>query len=259
MKKFFIHRRIRKNILIISLLILILFIFIFIFLYTKSNLSKDNRPNINTGLSNTRKEINEKIYTIEDFSDEYYGKMKVENPEKVFSKGWVAIYDKKSNKEIIKVNSDELAFTLHDGKIKSNILQLPYGEQSNVIYKDFNFDGINDFAIMDGQKSCYHGPSFKVYLGTNGTFIYNEDFTKLAQQYCGMFNVNYEKKEINTMFKSGCCWHEYSDFKVINNIPQLVSKYTEDATMTQKNIVITEERLINNEWVKTIKEVPRKN
>jgi hypothetical protein len=198
----------------------------------------------------------EQIYTIDDFSDNYYGKMKIENPKEVFSKGWITIYDKKSNKEIIKVESEQLTFKLHDGKIKSNILELPYGEQSNIIYKDFNFDGVNDFALMDGQKSCYHGPSFRVYLASKGTFIYDENFTRLAQQYCGMFNVDYEKKEINTMTKSGCCWHEYSDYKIINNIPQLVSKRTEDSTIKKDVMFITDEKLVNDKWVVTNREVP---
>ena len=77
----------------------------------------------------------------------------------------MAIYQKKTNRQLIKINSDELVGDTEDGKIKANVHELPYGEQSAIIYEDFNFDDIKDFAIMDGQNSCYHGPSFQIYLG----------------------------------------------------------------------------------------------
>lgn len=168
----------------------------------------------------------EPIYTIDNFSDNYYGKVQAENEELVFRKGWIAIYDKKNDEELIKLYSNELAFDLHDGKVKANILSIPYGEQSLIQYQDFNFDGINDFAIMDGQFGCYHTPSFRVYLASEGSFLFNEDFTQLAQANCGMFDVDPSKKTISTMTKSGCCWHQYSVYKVENNIPKLISKET---------------------------------
>ena len=173
----------------------------------------------------------QKTFDVQDFSDDYYGKVYLEQPSEVFSKGWVAIYQKKTNRQLIKINSEELVGDTEDGKIKANVHELPYGEQSSIIYEDFNFDGIKDFAIMDGQNSCYHGPSFQIYLGgkLKGQFVLSKSFTRLAQEYCGMFEVNQEEKMISTMTKSGCCWHEYSDYKVINNIPRAVKTVEEDA------------------------------
>jgi hypothetical protein len=52
------------------------------------------------------------------------------NTSEVFSKGWVAIYERKTNKQIIKVISEELALSLHDGKAFANIkITALYGEQ----------------------------------------------------------------------------------------------------------------------------------
>src|SRR6266498_5889224 len=102
----------------------------------------------------------QKIFTVDNFSKGYYGKIQISDTSEVFSKGWVAIYDRKTNKQIIKVVSDELALTLHKGKAVANIKSLPYGEQSLIMYDDFNFDGKKDLAISDGQNSCYHSPSF---------------------------------------------------------------------------------------------------
>jgi hypothetical protein len=61
------------------------------------------------------------IFTVDNFSKDYYGKIQISDTSEVFSKGWVAIYDRRTNKQIIKVASDELALTLHDGKAFANI------------------------------------------------------------------------------------------------------------------------------------------
>ncbi len=107
----------------------------------------------------------------------------------------MAVYERKTKKQLIKVASDELALTLHDGKALANIKSLPYSEQSLIIYEDFNFDGKNDFAISDGQNSCYHGPSFKIYLASPKGFLLSNEFTRLAQEYCACSTLIARKRE----------------------------------------------------------------
>ncbi len=170
------------------------------------------------------------IFTVDDFSKNFSGKIYISDTTQIFSKGWVAILDKKTKKQLIKVNSEELTFDIHNGKVLANIQESPYGEQSQIIYADFNFDGKNDFAIMDGQNSCYHGPSYQIYLSTANGFKLNPDFTRLAQQYCGMFDLNNKEKKINTMTKSGCCWHQYTEFVVENNKPKAIKIIEDDQT-----------------------------
>lgn len=171
----------------------------------------------------------QKNYQVDDFSPAYFGKIHVDDTTQVFSPGWVAIYSRKTGKEILKVESEELALELHEGKVQSNIQQLPYGEQSLIISRDFNFDGRPDLAIEDGQNSCYHGPSFQVYLDSAGTLVPSPDFTRLAQEYCGMFSTDAKARRLSVMTKSGCCWHEYSEFIVKDNAPFLVKRVEEDA------------------------------
>ena len=166
-------------------------------------------------------------FLIDNFSKDYFGKVYIQDTSEVFSKGWVAIYDRHSKKQLIKETSEALALSLHDGKALANIKSLPYGEQSLVMYEDFNFDGKPDFAICNGQFSCYNGPSFEIYLATAKGFVHNADFSRLAQDYCGMFQVNDEDKTISTMTKDGCCWHEFSTFKVINNRPFAINIITQ--------------------------------
>src|SRR5215204_1300965 len=183
----------------------------------------------------------QKTFEVQDFSKDYYGKVYIEKPSEVFSGGWVAIYEKKTNRQLIKLVSDALAGETEDGKIKANVRELPYGEQSVIIYDDFNFDGIKDFALMDGQNSCYGGPSFQIYLAgkVKGAFTLNKSFTRLAQDYCGMFQTDAKEKKIQTMSKSGCCWHQFSEFIVAGNAPKAV-KIVEEEMGFPFNSVSTE-------------------
>ena len=114
----------------------------------------------------------------------------------------------KSNKRVmIKMHTDP-EWNMEDaGYIEG--APVMYDDQSVVYYNDFNFDDHKDFALQDGRNSCYGGPSYQVYLYQKGRFVQNKALTKLAQEKCGMFSVNPQKKTIETMTKTGCCYHEY--------------------------------------------------
>lgn len=136
----------------------------------------------------------------------------------------IIISDKKSKKTVLETYTADFPTYLLDENNKAipNIKELPYGSQSVLLYEDYNFDGIEDFALMNGNNSCYSGPSFDIYLAANNSFIYSESFSALSNDYCGMFQINQKTKTIHTMTKSGCCWHQYSEFKVVNNEPKVV-------------------------------------
>ncbi|QHF04562.1 hypothetical protein N015_19985 [Pseudomonas asturiensis] len=171
-------------------------------------------------------------YTLQDFSDRYRATLEIAAKEDVFRPGVISIYDKTSDQALIRVQSDELVLDTDakTGKVKANVHELPYGEQSVLIYQDFNFDGIKDLALMDGQNSCYHGPSFQVFLGTANGFTHSDSFTQLAQENCGMFGVDEKTREISTMTKSGCCWHQMSTYTVRNGEPLLQTETVIDHT-----------------------------
>lgn len=174
--------------------------------------------------------FSQKTFKVDNFSKDYFGKVFISDTSEVFSQGWIGIYDRNTKNQLIKVKSDELAIELHNGQLLANIKELPYGEQSLIIYEDFNFDGVKDFAIEDGQNSCYHGPSFKIYLADKSGFRLDSDFTRLAQEYCGMFDINRSDSTISTMAKDGCCWHQFSEFKVVNNKLQAIVITEDDKT-----------------------------
>lgn len=156
------------------------------------------------------------VIPMSHFSDDYHATVTIDSKDndEVFKSGVIKVYDH-SNKKIIEVASDELAFEVEDGATPANIKELPYGRQSLLIYDDFNFDGHKDLAIMDGQNSCYHGPSFQIYVATAHGFRLDNDFTRLAQEYCGMFETNAKNKTINVMTKSGCCEHIFETYQVM--------------------------------------------
>ncbi len=156
------------------------------------------------------------VIPLSHFSNDYHATVTIDSKDKdeVFKSGVIKVYDH-SNKKITEVASDELAFDVEDGATPANIKELPYGRQSLLIYDDFNFDGHKDLAIMDGQNSCYHGPSFQIYLATAHGFRLDTNFTRLAQEYCGMFQTNAKNKKINVMTKSSCCDHTYETYQVV--------------------------------------------
>src|SRR5699024_635743 len=146
-----------------------------------------------------------------------------------FSGGWVAVYDKKSGQQLLKIASEDLPADFVDDEVEANVHERPYGKQNVLIYEDFNFDGQKDLAISDGNHSCYGGPSYQIYLADAGGFSFSKSFTKLAQDYCGLFAVNEEDHTLSTMTKSGCCWHQYSVFSIKDNAPYLIKRKEIDA------------------------------
>ncbi|RAJ02257.1 hypothetical protein LX64_03266 [Chitinophaga skermanii] len=193
----------------------------------------------------------QKVFKLDDFSKDYYAKIAVAECDSsgyCSGEGKVEIFSKANNKRILTQESEQLALWLHKGKAVANIKELPYGEQSVLIYEDVNFDGKKDFALCDGQNSCYGGPSFQVYLATTNGFQHSESFTRLAQDYCGMFQIDAKKKEIHTMTKSGCCWHQFSTFKVEGNEPIEWEIIEEDAT-TFPYAGVTIQQRVNHKMV----------
>jgi len=192
--------------------------------------------------------------TVDHFSATYYAQVTVEDTSEVFSKGAVAIFERGNPVPIIEVTSDELAVSLHNGEALANIRELPYGEQSVIIFEDFNFDGKKDFAIENGQNSCYHGPSFQVYLSTLTGFAYSEAFTELAQNYCGMFDVDTTFRTLHTMTKDGCCWHQFSEFIVENNAPKAMHVIEEDARLLPL-VTVNEQKWDGSKMVEKVSRV----
>ncbi len=177
-------------------------------------------------------ESNQRQYQIEDFSDDYSAiiKPKAYDGKDSESNVVIEIVDQKTKKILISQSADiDMDYELENSKalqlgdkISANIVSLPYGEHSVLIYDDFNFDNKPDLAIRDGRYGCYGGPSYQVYLKQGKAFVHSDSFTELAQGNCGFFDIDGESQTLSTMTKSGAAWHQYTDYKVIDNQPVAV-------------------------------------
>lgn len=172
-------------------------------------------------------------YKIDDFSKHFYVKEHFSKTGNTFnptlSKGWIAVYTKSTDALLFKVEKNKQNGYIDKGPLHGKNVPKIYFKQNAFYFKDVNFDKKKDFVIQDGRHSCYGGPSYKIYLADREGFSFSQSFTDLAQYFCGMFGVDSEKKRLYTMTKSGCCWHQYTTYKVKDNKPYLVHRKEEDA------------------------------
>jgi uncharacterized protein YecT (DUF1311 family) len=123
-----------------------------------------------------------------------------------------------------------------------------YDYQGVINTGDFNFDGVEDFAIQNGNEGSYGGPSYDVYLGSaGGTHAYNGPLSDLIQQSLGFFTVDAKAKTLATFSKDGCCHHEFTVYGVAYDKPEPVSRTVEDAD-SETTGKTTEERMVNGSW-----------
>ena len=195
-------------------------------------------------------------YQIQDFSDDYYAIIKSTNDADSETNSIVEIRDAKTKKILISQPADiDIDYELDNSeahqlgnKISANIVSLPYGESSVLIYDDFNFDNKFDLAIKDGRNGCYGGPSYQVYLKQGKTFVHSDSFTDLAQGNCGFFDIDEDTQTLHTMTKSGAAWHQYSEYKVINNKPVAV-RIVEEEYNSKGLLSILEKTRVNGKMV----------
>ena len=128
-----------------------------------------------------------------------------------------------------------------------------YDYQGVINVGDFNFDGEEDFALQDGNNGSYGGPSYQVYLYAPAAsrFELSQPMTDLITETLGFFEVDTAARQLRTAAKSGCCYHEYVAYKVVDNVPKPVHRLIEDAlggADGEDKMTVTEESLIRGKW-----------
>lgn len=174
----------------------------------------------------------------------------------------IDVYKKGQTKKFQHFSSADLTtYLVENFKPSVNVVQL-YGEQSPLIFDDFNFDGQQDIAIRNGNEGAYGGPSYDIYVfnRTRNKFVFSDELSKLTHENLGMFKLDTDKKRILTFNKSGCCYHIRSEYVVV---PQkglrLVKEFIEDATVAAGDKVkVTERTLDKGRWVEHTKYYPIK-
>lgn len=201
----------------------------------------------------------QKKFTIKDGSKNYWAIINVENfaNNDCSGAGSVSLFDKSTDTLFQSVNSDNLCFYVKgDVNSDDNFTEL-YGEQSPLIFDDFNFDGYEDIAISNGNNGSYGMPSYDVYLYNSEAKQFTKDIklTEIASTNLGMFRTEKSKKRIITYNKSGCCWHITTEYEITNNEIVKVNELEEDATDGSKYVTVTERKLINNVWYLNVKKM----
>lgn len=221
---------------------------------------------------NERKEGTLKTYELNDFSDEYRISVELfgydEQGDYIGTSRIIySLFDKKTDKLLMTIDTAKsknandypaefMNFKTTDGLIKIN--ENPYIDQisSPVFYEDFNFDGVKDFAFLTGNQGGYRSSSFDIYLSTKNSFVYNEDFTKLTQDYQGMFDI--KDFRLITGSREGASIYYRNEFIVENNKPKKILKITRYQKPSDKGyyIEITIEKLVNGVWTKEVTTEP---
>jgi hypothetical protein len=130
---------------------------------------------------------------------------------------------------------------------------LRYDAQSIINFDDFNFDGVEDVALCDGNDGGYGAPSYQIYLYSprQKKYINSPSFTALTKDGgLGMFEIDKKKKMLHRFSKSGCCWHQEEGFAVVNGKPKKVYEFTEDALTSRRPgyVEITTRTLAAGKW-----------
>jgi hypothetical protein len=202
-------------------------------------------------------------FEVKNASKLYDVRIEVEKCENQICEGKVAytLFKKNSNHPFQIVRLDDTSFMLGDNDKPSVNATRLYDEQSAVSFADYNFDGVDDLALCDGQNGGYGMPSYQIYLfsGRANKFVHSEPFTELSQEgRLGMFEADAKRKRLRTLSKSGCCLHTTEEFTVVNNRPKKVLEIVEDATIAdRKHVKIITKRLVDGRWRRTVKYVPR--
>ncbi|PKF74140.1 XAC2610-related protein [Chryseobacterium sp. PMSZPI] len=200
-------------------------------------------------------------FEVKDASKNYDIIISVENcfDDQCKDKGTVELFDNK-NTRVQTFTSGNLIFYFDKGqKPKPGQMFQVTREQSPAIFGDFNFDGLEDIAIRNGNNGNYSGASYDVYLFNNTKmgFVKSKELTDLASNFLDLFEIDSEHKRLVTHGKSGCCILYTTGYKVIAN-QELDKVYEKQEDFTAENEVkVMIEEKINNRWSTKIKKYPK--
>lgn len=192
-------------------------------------------------------------------SEHYNARMEIERCDEGACSGnlKVELFKKAAAKPFQVINIEDAEFALEEAQLTN--AKRRYDYQSIIFFEDYNFDGIEDLSIRDGNNGAYSGPSYQIYLYSpqRGKFVHSEAFTRLAQsEYLGMFEVDDKKRVIRVASKGGCCMHRWEEFRVVKNRLVKVFEIYEEVEFREEKgerLRIETSRLVKGRWRKSVR------
>ncbi|HEY8562186.1 MAG TPA: FG-GAP repeat protein [Pyrinomonadaceae bacterium] len=158
---------------------------------------------------------------------------------------------KKNRAEVLQtIEIEETYLTIGGDKRKNGDVTELFGDEHGGIYfSDYNFDGVDDLAVSNGNYLPYNGVSYDVFLYSKRQrrFVKNKALSALETEKMSV-RVNRKLRIIETETKAGCCWSEKERFRFVNNRLQKFYVFTTEFETDGKTVSLTTERRVNGKW-----------
>jgi len=121
-----------------------------------------------------------------------------------------------------------------------------------VTFRDFNFDGYNDLAIVNGNSGNYSFTSYAIYLFSpeQHRFLLNKELTALSNESMGLFENDKKRKRIITHAKGG--FTASVDQEFVFETPYHIQNVLIRLINIHENIVEEKTNTFNNgKWITT--------
>lgn len=124
---------------------------------------------------------------------------------------------------------------------------IPNDAQSQFNVDDFNFDGREDFAVMEDYSGPYGGLTYAVFLAGPKGFTLHQDLSDLTRSGLGFFTVDAKTKTLHTFSKSGCCDHWDTTYGMRG---EKLFPLSEERELLRKDGMgeVTRSRFVNGKW-----------
>ena len=179
-----------------------------------------------------------------------------EEPEKRVS-GIVRILDKKKQKTLQKLPL-KLFYFIPD--TAQNLKKYDLTENEIIKFEDYNFDGNEDIAILNGEIGPHFTSLYDIYLydSLSKHFQKNKYYTKIIQYTDIGFTTDKTKKTFNVSEMLGA-WGAYEYIYTIkNNRPSLI-KEIKFEIISKDSSKITKKTRLNGKWRTVVRYEKDKN
>ncbi|UWE15251.1 FG-GAP repeat protein [Herbaspirillum huttiense] len=162
----------------------------------------------------------------------------------------ISVFSLETHEKIVELESDDFGISVSSNST-SNEASFTATDDGAIVIGDFNFDGHDDVAILNGYNGSYGYASYDVYTYDAKKRIYslNLDLTRLTGgEYLGMFQVDQKRKRLLAYNKVGAGL--FYSFEFISNVRGVkkVCEKSEIWDMPNSLVKVAVKTLENERW-----------